>query len=150
MNRLQFFLLAKTEYNLHSPFVFDLYRNVLFAQLDRNTLATLGLRRGDRYHQLVYKLVNSLQPATLYLPDDDVATRIATTAMSNVAISHRMEDFVPHPTLAICPVPHRDDEQERQWFRLAGMPCATTSIDLYYAGIVLFDKRLSRQMFLLR
>lgn len=151
MNRLQFFLHAKTEYNLHSPFVFDLYRKVLFAQLDKDTLTMLGLHRSDRYHQLIYKLVNHLQPATLYVPTIDAVTeRIASTANSHVRVSDCLEDFNSHPELAVCPSPHHDTEKERHWQHLTQLHDATTAIDLYYAGVVLFDKRLSRQTFLLR
>ena len=32
MNRLQHFLRAKTQFNLHSPFVYDLYTEVLFSR----------------------------------------------------------------------------------------------------------------------
>lgn len=45
MNRLAYYLRAKNRYNLHSPFVFDFYCNVLTPKLKDDVLGAGGLRR---------------------------------------------------------------------------------------------------------
>ena len=65
MNRISHFLRAKTQYNLHSPFVFRLYTEVLFSR---------ARGRGRSYEDVVwrleeyYGLPHSGHP-TLHTPD---------------------------------------------------------------------------------
>lgn len=71
MNRLQFFLKATTQYGIHSPFVYRLYSEVLFAPMEKSLLRQLAIDSTDLHHQLIYKLVNKLQPEAIYLLDPD-------------------------------------------------------------------------------
>lgn len=158
MNRLQFFLHAKTQYNLHSPFVFDFYRQVLFAPLSRPECKRLGLSCHDHYHTLTYKLVNYLRPERLYIPYDDATTRrCANKAHAETCVEvlsptldpQAFETFSPNDII-LFPSPHDTQSQEMLWESLYHHPAATATIDLYYAGIIFFRHTLSRQHFLLR
>ena len=70
MTRLEYWIMADTQYRIHSPFVFDMYRKVLFAEVDKSlrdrmaegmpeeavaAMQTAG-RRERAYHEIVYKL----------------------------------------------------------------------------------------------
>ena len=48
MNRLAYILKAKTQYNLHSPFVFDLYNEALLPRVDSKKLK-MNAYRVDKY-----------------------------------------------------------------------------------------------------
>ena len=65
MTRLTFLLRAQTQYNLHSPFLFRLYREVLFAPLGRQRRRALGIR--SRQAELRYKLRDTLGPDAFLL-----------------------------------------------------------------------------------
>ena len=58
MTRLHYWLHAQTQYNLHSPFLFEMYREVLFARLTPEERRQHGIPSGDRYHELIYKCCN--------------------------------------------------------------------------------------------
>ena len=67
MNYVTFLLRAHTDFNLHSPFLYRLYREVLFAPLPRRRRKELGLR--SRQEELRYKLDDALGPdAYLLMP----------------------------------------------------------------------------------
>lgn len=59
MNRISYYLTAKNQYSLHSPFVFDFYCNVLSPRLKRADLEKSGLPRLWRKNiALCYKLAD--------------------------------------------------------------------------------------------
>ena len=64
MTRLWFLLKAQTQYGLHSPYLYRLYREVLFATLTKRQRRALGLR--TRSEATLYKLSHSL-PADSFL-----------------------------------------------------------------------------------
>lgn len=153
MNRFQFFLKAKTQYNLHSPFVFHLYREVLFAPLDKVRRKELGIERSDLYGELLYKLTNHLRPDTLFLPSEDpkAATIVQKASPKTITTTlATLPSSSSRASLIIFPHPHTSHDTEEQWHQICQTDKSTASIDLYYAGIVLFDPKLSKQHFLLR
>ena len=55
MNRLQHFLRAQTQYNLHSPLVYRLYTEVLFSRAPRRGRSPQDVRwRLERYYGLAF------------------------------------------------------------------------------------------------
>ena len=59
MNRLAYILKAKTQYNLHSPFVFDLYNEALLPRVDSKKLKINTLSGQERRNAaLIYKLAD--------------------------------------------------------------------------------------------
>ncbi len=59
MNRIAYILQAKTQYSLHSPFVFGLYNDVLVRKTDSRQLKTSTLSRSERRNaSIVYKLAD--------------------------------------------------------------------------------------------
>ncbi len=120
MNRLQHFLRAKTLYNLHSPFVYHLYTEVLFSRAE-------GEPR-DRYEAVLWRLERH------YGVDSERRDGEAVLCCRDgcfVVVDH----------------PHR---RETRWQELVEEPRFRVSIDLFSVGIVVDNPRLSRQCFLLR
>jgi len=59
MNALTYLLAGKTQYNLHSPFVFGLYTEVLLPRVSPSFLQTCGLSLRDRRNAaFMYKLAD--------------------------------------------------------------------------------------------
>ncbi len=137
MNRLKYFVCAKTQYNIQSPFLYDLYCNVVVPRLDDVLLRQLGLDRHDRYGQLLYKLgdhynAHRCEPYHGFESADDFLT---LDDGSNVALIRS---------------PHCSKEAEKVWNDLVKMDAVTLSIDLFDIGLLFTSKKLSKQHFLLR
>ena len=61
MNKITFILKAKSQYDIQSPFLFDLYQNVIAPRMDRSLLSASDIDAHDRYAQLLYKLSDHYQ-----------------------------------------------------------------------------------------
>lgn len=147
MNRIEFFLRAKTQYNLHSPFVFNLYREVLFASLAKTTRNSLGIT--SKHQETLYKVVNHLQPQALYLTHDENKS-LAQQASVHTDVELWKEQTTRGNDMIVVAFPHRNGASEKQWNSLQQMENATAILDLYHTGIILFNPKLSKQLFLLR
>ena len=120
MNRLQHFLRAKTQFNLHSPFIYGLYTEVLFSRAE-------GAPRG-RYEGALWRLerhygvvsVRSNGEARFSCPDGDF-----------LLLDH----------------PHRC---EARWQAVVSDPRWQATLDFFDYGIAVSNPRLSRQHFILR
>ena len=138
MNRLEYWLRADTQYRVHSPFVFDLYRKVLFARLDRETqkrVCAPARKRCDRlFHELVYKLADHYG-LRLLQNDGDMAVLEGGNPVERVAVVRR---------------PHRDSQVEQRWRNLQADSSYRVSIDMYDAGVLLDNPKLHPQHFLLK
>ena len=135
MNRLQYLICAKTQYNIQSPFLFDLYQNVIAPKLGRATLEAEGIARNDRFSQLQFKLCDHyrLTPAP--------------------SITDSPCDMFLKPdgsTVGLFRYPHRDKASEALWSGIIARPGVTLTVDLFYAGLFFSSPKLSRQHFLLR
>jgi len=135
MTRLYYWLHAQTQYNLHSPFLFDMYREVLFAPLTPEERRRHAIPRHDRYRELLYKCCNHyhLQPANSQQPTAH-STLLTNSQLSILLVSH----------------PHATPAAEQQWESLKADPTYQVSLDLYDVALLIRNPRLSRQHFLLR
>lgn len=146
MNRLQFFLKAKTKFNLHSPFVFDLYREVLFAPLAKERKRELAIL--DKSQELIYKLANHLQPQHLFVDNlDERVVELVKKASPRTLVEEWKGQTPSGSDIFVLAHPHK---REQLWQRLQEQPLATATIDLFHTGILLFNPKLHKQYFLLR
>ena len=120
MNRISHFLHAKTQYNLHSPFVYRLYTEVLFSRCPG---------RGRSYEDVVWRLEEYYG-----LPHSQLSTR-------NSPLS------TPNGLFLIVDRPHSD---EVAWKAIVDSPDWQVTLDLYHCGIAVRSPRLTKQHFLLR
>ena len=136
MNRLEYIVCAKTQYDIQSPFVYDLYENVLLPKLDRAALARLGLSRHDKFGQLRYKIADHYGATAA---ENSAALRGADTVLAT-----------GEGLIGLVRRPHRDKGSEQEWQKIFKEPDVTLSVDLFDAGLVFTSKRLSRQHFVFR
>ena len=145
MTRLYYWLHAQTQYSIHSPFLFDMYREVLFARLTPEERRRHGIPRHDRYRELIYKCCNhyhmevaSPQPGahggTLLLTHLNINTLTHSNTLSILLLSR----------------PHATPAAEQQWEKLKADPDYQVSIDLYDVALLIRNPHLHRQHFLLR
>ena len=152
MTRLHYWLHAQTQYNLHSPFLFEMYREVLFARLTPEERRQHGIPSGDRYHELIYKCCNHYH------------LEIATASQLASAHSSPKLGEVPQGGGGVCPTlltsgqfsilivdrPHATPEAEQQWEHLKADPDYQVSLDLYDLALLIRNPHLTPQHLLLR
>lgn len=141
MTRLHYWLHAQTQYNLHSPFLFEMYREVLFAQLSPEERRRHGIPRHNRFRQLIFKCCDHYRlRETLLSPSLSLLSSLP---------SH---DNATPPALSLLVVdhPHASPDDERRWQQLKNNPDHQVSLDLYDVALLIRNPRLSRQHLLLR
>lgn len=137
MNRLQYILSAKNQYNIQSPFVFDLYENVLSPKVGRTMLAQMGIPRADHFAQLRYKLADHYH-----------ATECTSTA--TLRGTDALLQCHDGSLIGLVRRPHASRNSEQQWEQLFKEPEVTLSVDLFDAGLLFTSKHLAKQHLLFR
>ncbi|MBP9990742.1 MAG: hypothetical protein KBT45_04865 [Bacteroidales bacterium] len=130
MNRITYLLKAKTQYNIHSPFVFEMYNNVLAAKLNKKAKAQIPPTPYPKSSSLVYKLAHyyHLQSKTL----SPTQTLLLHDSMRMMVVAK----------------PHHNKSSEKEWATLQQQ--WPVSIDLFDSGLLIDNPQLHPQQFLLR
>ena len=152
MNRLEYWITADTQYRIHSPFVFEMYRKVLFAEVDSSLSRSMakGLspeveemirtagRREREYHEMVYKL------------RDHYGLKVVCYDNDEAVLSPESEHaFIEGEMKVVCR-PHRCRARELRWQAQQGNAKYNVSIDLYDVGVLMYCPRMRKQRFLLK
>ena len=152
MTRLYYWLHAETQYGLHSPFLFEMYRRVLFARLTGEECRRHGIRPGDRYGELIWKCRDYYQlEAAEEAPQATAGTTLLVQQVqqkSSLAINGQPDSG--QFSILIVDHPHGSEAAERGWERMKGDPSFHVSIDLYDVALLIRNARLSPQHLLLR
>lgn len=127
MTRLRYWLTAKTQYNIHSPFIFDLYNDVLFAQVGKE-------KRRDAYSSLVFKF----------------AEHFGLKTISNDANQTIFEPSKDFERLLIVNQPHCDAQAEKRFESLSDSPDYNVVLDLYDAAVLFSRPSMHAQKYLLK
>ena len=150
MNRIQYILTAKTQYDIQSPFLFELYNEVLNSRLAKEDCKRLGITSGDRYAELRYKLCdhyaaeNGERRTGIGERESDSLAEKARLDVDDILCSQEVG------LIGMVRLPHQDRQSEERWSSLVQMSEVTLSVDLYYVGIVFTYNKLSKQHILLR
>ena len=134
MNRISHFLRAKTQYNLHSPFVYRLYTEVLFSHCPgRGRSFEDVVWRLEQYYGLPHShpspFTSHLSPLTSHL--SPLTSHLST----------------PDGVILVVDRPHR---REAEWAALVADNAWQVTVDLFSCGLAISSPRLSKQHFLLR
>lgn len=135
MNRLQYILKAKTQYDIQSPFLFELYSEVLNARLAKEQRVPLGDAVQGRYAEIRYMLGDHYAAHPVERAGWDV---------DDLLDSHDVG------LIGLVKSPHRDSRSEKCWERVSKRDEVTLSVDLFDIGILFTCSKLSRQHILLR
>ncbi len=138
MNRLQYWIKAQTQYRVHSPFVFEMYRKVLFARLPKALAHQVRAAHGAAhrpYHELVYKLADHYHLRSICYTEDEAVMAGDPATFGTVKVVCR---------------PHGCRQRELRWNAQCNNDKYNVSIDLYDVGLLLSHPKLHRQHFLLK
>lgn len=137
MNRITYWVKAHTQYSVHSPFVFDMYRKVLFARLPYHLSQKVAQDKGGckKYHEMVYKLKEHYGMDTICYDEDEAVLKGGADSMETVKVVCR---------------PHSCRQREWRWQAQQGNDKYNVSIDLYDVGLLISHPKLHRQHFLLK
>ena len=142
MDRLSYWIKAQTQYRIHSPFVFEMYRKVLFARMDGHECDAFVAqeasgwepgRRERKYVETVYKMRDYYHLRMLCFDADEAV--LEGDEMVRVKI--------------VCQ-PHRCHARELRWMAQQGNTKYNVSIDLYDVGVLFYNPNMRSQHFLLR
>ena len=125
MNRISHFLRAKTQYNLHSPFVYRLYTEVLFSHCPG---------RGRHYADVIWRLEEYYG-----LPHSQLSTLNSPLSTLHFQLS------TPDGTFLVVA-----DTRSEEWDAIVASKDWQVTLDLYHCGVAVSSPRLSKQHFLLR
>lgn len=138
MNRLQYWIKAQTQYRVHSPFVFAMYRKVLFARLPKELSRkveeeyTIG---GRRYREMVYKLKDHYRLRQICYSSDEAILEGDPQTFGMVKVVSR---------------PHGSRLRELCWNTQCNSGEYNVSVDLFDVGLLMSHPKLHRQHFLLK
>ena len=149
MTRLEYWIMADTQYGIHSPFVFEMYRKVLFATVGREVRSHMGeglpeecagmidcaKGRDKMYHDLVYKLRDHYGMRVVCYDGDEAVLEDGRDGLETVKVVCR---------------PHRCRARELRWQAQQGNAKYNVSIDMYDAGVLMMNHRLHPQHFVLK
>ena len=142
MTRLEYWIKAQTQYRVHSPFVFEMYRKVLFARVDNKSFATFLAQhpscptsdpRDKQYLATVYKMQDYYGLQMLCFDSDEAV----------------MEGNLLQRVKVVCR-PHRSRARELRWTAQQGNAQYNVGIDLYDVGVLFFNPKMHPQQFVLR
>ena len=160
MTRLEYWITADTQYRIHSPFVFEMYRKVLFAEVDKSLRDRMAVgvpeeavaamqtarRRERAYHEIVYKLRDHYGLKVVCY-DSDEAVLCPESGQANNPETR--QPFIEGEMKVVCR-PHRCRARELRWQAQQGNTKYNVSIDLYDVGVLMYCPRMRKQRFLLK
>ena len=135
MNRLSFILQAKTQYNIQSPFLFDLYSNVIIPKVGKNLLHGSGIKNTEKVDQMLFKLMDHY--GAVYVKEKKMNVDYELVYNDGAHIGLMVK-------------PHKSIDREKEWARLVKEQIVTLSVDLFDIGLVFTSPKLSKQHWLLR
>ena len=155
MTRLEYWIRADTQYRVHSPLVFEMYRKVLFAEVDGSLrrrmaeglpaeaegMVRSAARRDRPYHDMVYKLRDHYGMTVVSYDEDEAVLRGGTDPVSGRRV---ME------TVKVVCRPHRHHARELRWQAQQGNEKYNVSIDIYDVGLLMFCPQMRKQHFVLK
>ena len=155
MTRLEYWIMADTQYRVHSPMVFDMYRKVLFAGVGKELqdrmceglsaeaaeMVRLAPRCDRKYHELVYKMRDHYAMKVVSYDEDEAVLEAGVDPATGVQVMD---------TVKVVCRPHRCRARELRWQAQQGNSKYNVSIDLFDVGLLMRQDKLHNQHFLLR
>lgn len=135
LNRLQYILTAKTQYNIQSPFLFRLYNEILNSRLNPKERERLGIAKGDRYAELRHMIGDHYGATPVNACDWGVDDLFSSPEVGLIGMVRK---------------PHADKTREARWRELTQKEEVTLSVDLFDVGILFTSDKLSKEHVILR
>lgn len=171
MRYLTYLLISKTQYNIHSPYLFKLYCEIINSTIPNKKLGITHPRRDDK---ITYKLANTFQPKNIYISSnsntythsiinnavykiDTIATTTSTLPPTiDMAIITSIDEWnaiknkIHNNSVVIWQNQHRNKQIEQEYEMLKKDSIVKVTLDMYSIAIVLFLPRLHKENYILR
>lgn len=155
MTRLEYWIMADTQYRVHSPMVFEMYRKVLFAGVGKELqnrmceglsaeaaeMVRLAPRCDRKYHELVYKMRDHYAMKVVSYDEDEAVLEAGVDPATGVQVMDKVK--------VVCR-PHRHHPRELRWSAQQGNAKYNVSIDMYDVGLLMWCPHMRPQRFILR
>lgn len=170
MRYLTYLLISKTQYNIHSPYLFKLYCEVINSTIPNKKLGITHPRRGDK---ITYKLANTFQPTNIYISANSntythtiisnainnkhaITTTFTLSPTIDMAIITSIDEWnaiknkIHDNSVVIWQNQHRNKQTEQEYEILKKDSKVKVTLDMYSIAIVLFLPRLHKENYILR
>jgi hypothetical protein len=163
MNRITYRIQALNEYNLHSPFLFSFYNEVINSSISEKKI---GVGKLKKSHKIIYKVSNTFGGECIFVSKEvvpiveDVIRKALNDRNEVMAKSfHRQALIVSldewesikqcNPSVIFWYKPHATRMIERDFETFRRENGVNVVIDMYSVAICLVDNRLKKQYFIL-
>jgi hypothetical protein len=141
--RINYFFTAQTAHGLHSPFVFQLYSEVLNPHL----------QKGYNFDELIIDLEKYFQLSTVFFSNqnEEYSNKLILVDKNNLEqfFTTLNENLIQFPgSIILIKQPHIDSE--KYWKEIIRNPKINFSIDIFDLGILTIDKIAPKQDFKLK
>lgn len=169
MTYIEFLIRAKNQYNLHSPYVFNLYQQVLNTRLQRDKI---GIVLSGKQHRIIYKIANTFRPHNVYIgttAPSHIATIVAHATQHNVTIVStptlhtidlaiinnieewkQISEYIGPQSIVLWLQPHKNSLAESQFATFVADNKVKVSLDMYHTAIAVFLPQLHKEHYMLR
>ncbi|MGK6351895.1 hypothetical protein [Parapedobacter sp. DT-150] len=150
IDRLTHLLSSNTRHGTHSPFIYRLVDEVLYAKRQVGEPA-------DKVKRLTMRLIDRFKPQHVYelgaaLPEAPVDFVIADGSDA-ACIRHELDRLWPtfHPgSVLLVEGIYRNAEMKRLWRAIQTKPQVTVTVNLFHAGLAFFHKGQAKEDFKIR
>ena len=166
MRKLQFYidylyylLFSKSKYSIHSPFVYDFIVKVLNDKSSKKNQNFNFVKL--KYSKLIHRIINYYNlKKVLNLKDikeneclqtlDFIFFDIMNSNFLELFTKEKNLNFFHNKSIVFIYNIHKSKEYNILWEKIISKKKITVSIDLFFAGIILFRKEQVKQNFILR
>ena len=171
MKYLTYLLISKTQYNIHSPYIFKLYCEIINASISKKKI---GIERPQRSDKIIYKFANTFQPTNVYIsstsntrthtiinnalknehhvatPPLPLPSSIDMAIITSLEEWNTIKDKIHSKSIVIWQKQHRNKNTEQEYKTFKADNKVKVTIDMYYIAITLYLPRLHKEHYILR
>lgn len=166
MRKLQFYidylnylLISKSKYSIHSPFVYDFIVNVLNDKSSKKKQNFNFVKQ--KYSKLIFRIINHYKLEKV-LKSSDIKIKKSLQTLDFIFFDMMNSNFLEpstiekninllhHNTIVFIYNIHKSKECNILWEKIISKKKVTVSIDLFFAGIIFFRKEQVKQNFIIR
>ncbi|SEL75136.1 hypothetical protein [Parapedobacter koreensis] len=150
LDQLIHFLSANSRHGTHSPFLYHLVDEVIYAKRQTS-------EPRDPFKRLTARLIERVKPTQVYVlgderlegPLDFVIAESGDADWISLQIEGLWSALHPGSVVVLEGI-HRNDGMKRLWRALKAEPEATVTVDLFHAGLVFFHQGQAKEDFKIR